>query len=160
MSIVSYSEPATTNLIYHSSSSSFLLFIALVKLHKKNQKILEIHQYSLSISFSFHFNFPILSWLQSSIYSSSQTLNNKKNQNASSIPIRRHSQNLPIYQTRPKLPPTRSVGLEIPTEMDLPAVQSTNHHRRIYVLYGGVTWTGWRSLKKERLQILMKGVRL
>jgi len=65
----------------------------------------------------------------SSIYSSSPTLNNQKNQNASSIPIRRRSQHIPIYQTRPKLPPTRSVAREIPTGTDLSAVQSTNHHR-------------------------------
>ena len=84
----------------------------------------------------------------SSIYSSSQTLNNKKNQNASSIPIRRHSQNLPIDQTRPKLPPTRSVALEIPTGMDLSAVQSTNHHRRTHVLYGSVMWTGYISTRR------------
>jgi len=80
MSTVSYREPTTTNLIYHSSSSSLLLFITLVKLHKKIQKnsrnssifpfnfIALFWLISLSISFSFHFNFPIPSWLQTQAF--------------------------------------------------------------------------------------------
>ncbi|GAU34400.1 hypothetical protein TSUD_217400, partial [Trifolium subterraneum] len=65
----------------------------------------------------------------STIYSSSPTLNyqnNQKNQNAFANSIRRRS-HLPIYQTRPKLSPTRSVAREVPT--DLSAVSSTNNHR-------------------------------
>jgi glucose-6-phosphate isomerase len=60
----------------------------------------------------------------STIYSSSPTLNYQKiNQNAFPNSIRRRS-DLPIYQTRPKLSPTRSVAREVPT-----AVSATNNHR-------------------------------
>ncbi|PNY17811.1 glucose-6-phosphate isomerase [Trifolium pratense] len=65
----------------------------------------------------------------STIYSSSPTLNYQNiqtNQNAFANSIRRRS-HLPIYQTRPKLSPTRSVAREVPT--DLSAVSATNNRR-------------------------------